>query len=302
MRDFTRDLNDLGGLIREHRTGTHATRFTPEDARREHDLSRDLAPITPADKDLAAYGGRDHHARARSAWIRGTRAATVVLAPTPICRHRSSRLRRSGCRVTRTLRGLRTWPDRERRKPARLSPLEQRNREYALRPPARDHFRSHPCPGLFPIQATRLRVTRCSYGLTCRQAAATVSKPSSCRSCSRRRLAPLGASSTARAVERLLGSQALGPARLPQLRSTVTALPRRSAAVFCEVLRHFAQTGVGLRRHWITHRRVLARAVAKRDPLVEQLARRLAGDAREEVAVGCALPALPLARCTGLHA
>ena len=102
----------------------------------------------------------------------------------------------------------------------------------SLRPPACDQARSHPCPGLSPIQATRLRVTRCSYGLTCRQAAATVSKPSSCRSCSRRRLAPLGASSTARAVERLLGSQALGPARLPQLRSTETALPRRSAAVF----------------------------------------------------------------------
>ena len=44
MRNAIRGLNDFGGSIRERRDGTSTTsptRFTPDDARREHALSRD---------------------------------------------------------------------------------------------------------------------------------------------------------------------------------------------------------------------------------------------------------------------
>ena len=41
MRDAIRGLNDFGGSIRERRDGMGPSRFTPDDARREHAISRD---------------------------------------------------------------------------------------------------------------------------------------------------------------------------------------------------------------------------------------------------------------------
>ena len=76
---------------------------------------------------------------------------------------------------------------------------------------------------------------------------------------------------------------------------------RERRALLREVLGDLAQVAVGQIRDEVVHRRVLARAVAKRHELVVEIAGRLAGDARE-VPVARALAALAVAGHAALHA
>ncbi len=78
-------------------------------------------------------------------------------------------------------------------------------------------------------------------------------------------------------------------------------LRREGRVLLGEVFRHLLQVGIGQVCDEVVHRRVAPRTVAEGHQLVEQVARRFAGDARE-VAVRGALPALAVARDTPARA